>query len=95
MVAGRSDDPLDSKAFIDGIPENYNVTALWSADIINPSVEQIVLRVMERRNHAYPDYLHRLQDKMADDEIAGHGQAGDRDALKDLLKERRRVRPLL
>src|SRR6266478_1076720 len=94
MIARHSNDPLDSKSLVNGITQNHDIAAFRSPEIINPSVEQVLLRITECGNHTFANHLDRLQDKMTDDEIAGHGQPGDREALINLLKERRRVRPL-
>jgi hypothetical protein len=60
-------------------------------DVIHPAVQKIAFRVIERGDHAPADDLHRLQEKLADEEVANCGKNQHGQKLKTLPENRARL----
>jgi hypothetical protein len=86
-IAPDADDAFDGKAFGGGIAYDNYVLARGGTKMVDPTVEEVMVRIVKSREHAGTDYFDGLDEVGADDIVAGQAKAGDDEALKELPKE--------
>ena len=82
---GKRDDAFHAVGAIGRIAQHNDLAAARRAEVVDPAVEKILIRIMQSWLHAGADDLYGLEDVAADEEIAGGGEHADHDALAQLL----------
>ena len=86
-IATDPDDAFDGKTFGRGIANDHDVLTGRGTEMVNPTVKEIMVRIVKRREHAGADHFDGLDEVGADDVIAGQTEASDDKALKKLAKQ--------
>src|SRR2546421_225912 len=63
---GHTDDAFDREPAIEGIAQHNNFSPFRRAQMEDPAIEQIELRIAKSRHHAHADDPNRLNQIMAD-----------------------------
>ncbi len=86
-IAADTDDAFDGEAFGGGIADDNDVLAGWGTKMVNPTIEEVMVRIVKGGEHAGADHFDGLDEVSADDVIAGEAKASDDQALKELPKK--------
>src|SRR3954466_3777466 len=74
------------------IANHNDVTAFGLLEVVDPSIEKVMIGIMQSRQHARTNDLHGGDKIMANDKVTSSRHGHDAEALEDLLEEPRFVR---
>src|SRR5437762_4765638 len=70
-ISSDADDAFDRETFGGGIANDDDVLAGRGTEMINPTIEEVMVRIVKGREHAGADYFDGLDEVGADEVVAG------------------------
>jgi hypothetical protein len=86
-ISRGGDDSFDREAVVNGVAQDHYVAVVRLPEAIDPTVQKVALRILESWDHAAPHDPDRLNEEVADKEVAACSEGSEHQKLKDLSED--------